>query len=212
MPQSSVDLAVAQNLRDTLKSCGRSAYAVATALGHSPTWLYRVLNGESGILLPTLREVASELGVTVSSLVSSPEELDSGDQNLLRVAKVAAVPGSGASRYDEEFKGWLPFPSELLNDPSVNPAFCNWVRIQGKLMEPTLPDGCLILVDRLSRGLQDGGTYVMETQEGLLVRRVRRNEELEGWSILSDNWNWPQVPFTRDINVIGQVRRAWVEL
>ena len=75
MHQSSVDPVVCQNLRNALEQSGRSAYSVATSIGHAPNWLYRVLNGKSGILLPTLREVADELGVTVGSLVDPPRSV-----------------------------------------------------------------------------------------------------------------------------------------
>ena len=71
--QSSVDPVVAANLRRVLERRGRTAYSVAVALGHSPNWLYRVINGKAGILIPTLREVAAELGVTAGSLLDPPQ-------------------------------------------------------------------------------------------------------------------------------------------
>ena len=74
MPQSSFDPVVAGNLKAVLEKTGRSPYAVAKALGRSPNWLYRVINGKSGILLPPLREVAGELGVPVSCLVDRFDE------------------------------------------------------------------------------------------------------------------------------------------
>ena len=61
MPKSSVDPLVSRNIREILKQRGRSAYTIAKALGHSPNRLYRVGNGESGVLMPTLRELAAPL-------------------------------------------------------------------------------------------------------------------------------------------------------
>ena len=69
MPKSSVDPIIAENLRSALAEKGRTAYSVATALGFAPNSLYQVLNGKNGILLPRLRAVAEELGVTLGSLV-----------------------------------------------------------------------------------------------------------------------------------------------
>ena len=55
MPKSSIDPVLALNLRIALQVRGD---AVAKAVGHAPDWLYRVINEEAGILIPTLREAA----------------------------------------------------------------------------------------------------------------------------------------------------------
>ena len=89
MPRSSVDSIVTENLKEALEEKGRSAYSVASALGKTPHWLYEVLSGKSGILLPTLREVAAELGVTVGSLVDPPQEPD--DESPREVTPEEAV-------------------------------------------------------------------------------------------------------------------------
>ena len=69
MHTSSIDPIVAENVRAALKRRDRSAYSIAVAIDRAPNWLYRVINQKSGILLPTLRELASELGVSAGSLV-----------------------------------------------------------------------------------------------------------------------------------------------
>ena len=71
MPQSSIDPIVARNLRTALDRRGRSAYSVANALGHPSNWLYQVLREKSGLLVPSLREIAEELGISVGSLVDT---------------------------------------------------------------------------------------------------------------------------------------------
>ena len=45
---------------------------MAVALGRPPNWLYQVVNGKHGILIPTLRELAMELGVSAGSLLDPP--------------------------------------------------------------------------------------------------------------------------------------------
>ena len=78
MPQSSaIDPELAKNLKSVLEKQGRTAYSVATALGVSPNWLYRVLNMNRGIMLPKIREVAAELGVSVGELVDPPSNSSS---------------------------------------------------------------------------------------------------------------------------------------
>ena len=207
MPQSSVDLVVAQNLKQCLKASGKSAYAVATALGHAPNWLYRVINGESGILLPTLREVADELGVTAGYLVDPTGEENAGGVDTVELVEVAAAPNSGELIYDETVKRKLALPTVLLGELAARPRDCQCMRIKGDAMAPTLPDGSLLLVDRLSREWLDGKIYVMETEFGLIVRKVKEDENV-GWAILEhEGEDAAAIPPIGKVNTIGQVRK-----
>ncbi len=212
MPQSSVDPIVATNLRECLKRTGKSAYAVATALGHAPNWLYRVINGQAGILLPTLREVAEELGVTVGSLVDPPEDQIPGCRDAVELVEVEAAPNSGAGRYDETFKRRVAYSRTLLGDMADRPLVCQFMRVKGDAMSPTLPDGCLILVDRLSREWQEGRIYVMEIEFGLIARRVTLVENI-GWAILDhEGEDAAAIPPIGTVNTIGQVRQVITDL
>jgi phage repressor protein C with HTH and peptisase S24 domain len=71
-------------------------------------------------------------------------------------------------------------------------------------MEPTLPDGCSILVDRSSRELRDGRIFVIREDSGLLVKRLRRNDGR--WWLVSDNTEWMPTPLGLDAVVVGEVR------
>ncbi len=64
---------------------------------------------------------------------------------------------------------------------------------------------CSILVDRKRREPQDGRIYVMRTMDGLVVKRMGRDEE-GNWRIESDNEDWEPVPWSRDAEIIGEVR------
>ena len=212
MPQSSVDPIVAENLRECLKRTGKSAYAVATALGHAPNWLYRVINGQAGILLPTLREVADELGVTVGSLVDSSENQIPGSRDAVELVEVEAAPNSGAERYDETFRRRISYSRTMLGDMADRPLVCQFMRVKGDKMAPTLPDGSLILVDRLSREWQDGRIYVMETEFGLIARRVKMDENV-GWAILEhEGGDAAPIPPIGPVNTIGQIRQVITDL
>ena len=212
MPQSSIDPIVAANLRQCLKANGKSAYAVASSLGHAPNWLYRVVNGQAGILLPTLREVAGELGVTVGSLVDPPEDQISSSRDLVELVEVEATPNSDALRYNETFKRRICYSREMLGDMADRPQVCQFMRVKGDAMAPTLPDGSLILVDRVSREWQDGRIYVMETEFGLVARRVKLDENV-GWAILEhEGKDAAPIPPIGTVNTIGQVRQVITDL
>lgn len=212
MPQSSVDPLVARNIRETLKASGRSAYAVATSLGHAPNWLYRVINGESGILIPTLREVAEELGVSAGSLLDDPENAKNPNDDTVSLVEVRAKPESRVASYDETLRRRVRFPKALLPDPEMDPFFCQLVRIKGSELEPAFPDGTIIFLDRLRREVKDGGTFVLITVEGLLVRKIGFDERQKEWTIAGKDGTPHQYSFTDDIHIVGQVIGAWSTL
>ena len=120
---------------------------------------------------------------------------------------MASAAGGGSEVYDETPVGLLWFRSDWLNRHGIDPKQNNIISVQGDSMEPTLPDGCSILVDRRRTELREGRIYVMRTEDGLVVKRV--GEDKEGcWQMLSDNPAWPPAPLVEEAEVIGEVRWA----
>ena len=78
--------------------------------------------------------------------------------------------------------------------------------VRGNSMEPTLPDGCSIIVDSSRKTLRNGYIFVMRIDGALMVKRVMRYPE--GWSFLSDNPVWAPIPLGDDVTIVGEVR--WV--
>ena len=74
-------------------------------------------------------------------------------------------------------------------------------------MEPTLPDGSAIVVDRNRSRLREGRIYVVRTDDGLLVKRVKRDSGGE-WRLISDNPDWDPVSWPVAAKVYGEVK--WV--
>ena len=164
MPQSSIDPVLVENLKTAIQRSGRSAYAVAIAVDHAPNWLYRVLKGKAGILIPTLREVANELGVSAGSLLDSPNEsaakvseledagaLATSDSHefrpVLLTQGTGIAAGSGANADDERVLGSLAFRDDWLRRHHLHPAQCRVIEVTGDSMEPTLQHRAVILVD-----------------------------------------------------------------
>ena len=148
---------------------------------------------------------------TITEARSSYEagRTDGRDANGIRqveVLEVAASAGSGADVYDETPTGYLAFRSDWLEQHLINPANCNVISVRGDSMEPTLPDGCSILVDRSRRELNPKRIYVLRTEDGLVVKRVDRNRD--GWWLVSDNTEWLPVMLTEEADIVGEVR--WV--
>lgn len=72
-------------------------------------------------------------------------------------------------------------------------------------MEPTLPDGCSILVDHRRLNRRKGLIYVLQTDGSLMVKRAGRDRSGR-WQLLSDNPYWPPAPWPDGAQVIGEVR------
>ena len=122
-------------------------------------------------------------GVPAGLLVVRPD---------LEPLPVEAAAGAGAEVPDES--------------GVVNLDRCDLIVVTGDSMEPTLPDGSSILVDRSSTELREGRVFVLRTADGLVVKRVRRDGD--GWRLCSDNGAWEPVPLGAEDSVVGQVRWA----
>ncbi len=131
------------------------------------------------------------------------------DRNSVDVNELAAAAGGGAEVYDETVVGRLWFRRDWLQRNAIDPTQCNVISVSGESMEPTLPDGCSILVDR-SRGRKrrrEGRIFVMRTEDGLVVKRAGKDNE-GNWRIESENPAWPPVPWSDTTEIIGEVRWA----
>ena len=67
------------------------------------------------------------------------------------VRELAAAAGGGAVDLDETIVGYLYFRLDWLDQHALEPSQCDVIRVSGESMDPTLPDGCSILVDRSRR-------------------------------------------------------------
>jgi phage repressor protein C with HTH and peptisase S24 domain len=124
----------------------------------------------------------------------------------LPIREVKPAAGIGAEVFGEEVVGYVPFRRDWLTRHGIDPAHADVVQVIGDSMEPTLPDGCSVLVDRIRRELQPKRIYVLRNEDGLVVKRADRNRD--GWWVISDNPAWLPVVLTEDTDIVGEVRWA----
>ena len=118
---------------------------------------------------------------------------------------LAAAAGGGAVIEDEAVNGYLAFSRSWLASRGIDPTRCVVIDVTGDSMEPTLPMGSSILVDRAQRRRRSDHIYVFRTEDGLLlVKRAVRHQR--GWVMASDNPEYPSAPWQADAEVIGEVR------
>ena len=126
------------------------------------------------------------------------------DSRQVNVRQLAAAAGGGAEVLDETVVGQVSFRETWLNRRGLNPEHCDVIGTMGESMEPTLPEGCSILINRAQRKRQDGRIYVVRTSDGLVVKRAGKGED-GGWQLISDHPAYEPLPWPDDCEVIGQV-------
>ena len=217
---------------------------LASMAGTSPSQISLVENGKSKPSLKTAVAIARALDTSLDFLTGAAEEQRRVAEILYELRKksallvdmraevqrktgapwtdfvgidqIDAAAGTGTVAQDDEERvvGRVKFPSLWLRREGLHARSCRIMQVVGESMEPTLPDGCLILVNRSSRDLEDGKVFVVDTRDELIVRRALKHSS-EGWLLSSDNGDkttWPTVPWAEGGRVVGEVRWAWFSL
>ena len=129
-----------------------------------------------------------------------------GDQGrAVAIRKLKATAGSGTRNWDETVEGYLYFGEQWLRKHALDPRHCRVARAVGASMEPTLPDGCSILVDLQGKEFRDGAVIVARTSDGVVARRAAKLTD--GRQLVSDDGQSAPVRW-QSAGVIGEVR--WV--
>ena len=109
---------------------------------------------------------------------------------------------------DETVTGYVSFQRSWLDRHGLDATECTIINVVGESMEPTLLDGSKILVDRSQHRRRQGCVYVVQTDDGLVVKRAEKDEN-GFWILTSDNEELEYSPITwRDVEIIGEVRWA----
>ena len=185
-------------------------------LEHSTRGLVRLTANAGGDPIPDdlWPALAAERGVTLlPSDLSDPEALGirvANQDNLppgarsLGAVEIEAAAGGGAVNLDEApVKGQVWFRRDWLDRHGLDPTRCMVISVRGESMEPTLPDGCSILVDRARSRRRVDRIFVINTEDGLIVKRL--GKEGRRWLLVSDHEEWSDEPWPAGADPVGQV-------
>ncbi len=185
-------------------------------LEHSTRGLVRLTVNAGGDPIPDdlWPALAAGRGVTpLPSNLSDPKALGirvANQDNLppgarsLGAVEIEAAAGGGAVNLDEApVKGQVWFRRDWLDRHGLDPTRCMVISVRGESMEPTLPDGCSILVDRARARRRADRIFVINSEHGLIVKRL--GKEGRRWLLVSDHEEWSDEPWPAGAEPVGQV-------
>ena len=135
---------------------------------------------------------------------------DEADGHSVDVMELDTAAGAGAVVDFERVKDRIRFRRSWLRKHGIVARQCKVIGVKGTSMEPTLTDGCSILIDLNRRSRLVGHIYVARTDDGLIVKRAGKNRA-GNWQLVSDNPDkkeWPTLRWPADADVIGEVKWA----
>ena len=210
---------LARRLRKAREEAGLSRVEAARRVGIAENTIYRHESGRSFPRSETLTSLAREYGRSVGWFLGEvpadtqpawrlPPVPTTGletDVGVTDLPVIATAAGSGAFRYDESPRYWMPFRQDLLVAKGVNPGQSRLVEVRGDSMGPMVKDGALVIVDASKFGLWDGHIYLMSAGvEGVVVRRVYQDGP--DWVVTGDNPACRPRKYDRQWEVHGEVR------
>ena len=229
-----VSITLGQRLRDTRNLRGVTQQQLATRTVNTREAISMVERGKSGWALDKLAAAARALDVSTDylhGLTDDPRPVEqlvralraapgledpaaraaaSDDGDYVGVHELASAAGDGAVVDHERITGRIKFRRSWLARHGLVARNCRVIQVSGESMEPTLVDGCSILVNHASRRRHVGHIYVIRTGDGLIVKRTGR-DPAGAWLLVSDNPDkrlWPTRPWPPDAVVVGEVKWA----
>ena len=223
-----------KRLATARERAGLKQVELAVALGdrYDQAMISRVESGQKRLRFDGVTKAARELGVSLdylAGLTDNPApaaQLDKAlaherarvnehwagasheedDSDLVDRLTVAPAGGDGSLVDTEQVIGHIRFRRPWLRKHGLVARQCKVLSIRGKSMEPTLPDGCSILVNCAQRRPRAGRMFVIRTNHGLVVKRAGKDKHR--WRLLSDHPAWKPVPWPADAEIIGEVKWA----
>ncbi len=121
-------------------------------------------------------------------------------------SEIRASAGGGAEVFDENYE-YIDVDRTLLETMlgGIPTGEIEAIHVEGESMEPTLPDGSIVFVDRNRTDVSKDGIFVAATANGLFIKRIRRRAD--GMvELISDNPLYdPEVLLPEQVEIVGRV-------
>ncbi len=183
------------------------------ALREATEAAFKELTSQLSQTVPKKLEDDSALAETRSGRVlefpdardAEAHEQDSHGFRILDRLRVRSAAGGGAYIDDETVVNHVAFRDVWLSKHRINHEKADIIEVLGNSMEPTLPNGSLILVDHRRTTRRSNRIFVVRWDDLLYTKRLVKDRNGE-WLLVSDNGEeYPPVPWPEGAVVIGQV-------
>lgn len=215
----------AQRLKDLFKERSRlnqTEFGVRYEIGNQG-YVWQLMNGRRPLNIDTVKKFANGLGCSIDEIsptlarrvaeASSHLSTASDDSEFIPVRRldVRLSAGHGQVVTTEDELPRLSFRSDFLRSVGATPDHTVSVSVKGDSMEPLIPDGSTILVNRDNTTIVNGKVYAIRVHEDLLVKRLYRGNG--GFIARSENpaGGYPDLHLNEadpEIEIIG--RAFWV--
>lgn len=130
-----------------------------------------------------------ELGSKRDQVAEPEADLAAPDFIRLPIFRdVHASAGPGAVPIAEQANDVVAFGRRFLRDQGAVPEKCSIIWARGTSMEPTIPDGSILVIDHSQSTVEHGCIYVFNVADRLLVKRARWRMDGK-LDLVSDNTN-----------------------
>ena len=222
---------ISERIKQRMKALSLKAVNISTATGASKGSVSQWINGVSKPSGDYLVKLSSFLKCSTEWLLFGKEyvegvskdaaaigflspwdestTLDLDEVELPFYAHVSASAGQGACDFDERTVHKLRFSKTTLRHCGVDCNYAICMKVTGNSMEPVLPKGSTIGIDRLKTNIEDGKMFAID-QEGML--RVKVLYHMPGGAIRIRSFNFEEYPDeiynfeqAQNIKIIGKI-------
>ncbi len=203
---------VASRISAAVKKAGGTKH-VSEITGIPTRTLSHYISGTAEAKASAIAQIAQACGLSADYILfgDTPELASSDGMVFVPRYEIRASAGSGLVPVSEDVAERLPFRRDELRELGVAPDKAGIVTADGDSMEPTIPDGALMLVDLSKRTAHSGGIYVIALDGDLLVKRINRRAD-GSVELISDNDRYPHERLSKTdlskLRIAGRVR--WV--
>lgn len=200
-----------KRIKDLREKLGLSMEQLAERVPVSWQTVQQWENGKTAPKRARLEAVAKALNTTPEYLAVGPvTDPDTDEFVAVRRLDVRLSAGHGEIVLSEDEKSRLSFRADFLRAAGATPEQTVSVSVKGASMEPLIPDGATVLVNRAATSIVNGKVYAFRQHDEVKVKRlhkgnggfIARSENLVGNPDLHLDFEDPE------IEIIGRV--FWV--
>lgn len=199
---------------DTVCDGNKARFARLT--GKSPSHVYKICRGQSRPSMRYLETIYEQLSVDLTWLLTGDQADGSpgitkpdADNDLVYapVLDVQASAGSGAIGFSETMEDQFVLDRQWLSRTlRISGDRLAFIHVSGDSMLPTLENGDMILVDLSQQHLHNTGIYVLNSADGLITKRLKRQGPQV--QVISDNehfLSWTLGEEDDQVQIVGKV-------